>query len=146
MEPTTLTATVIATLAFKKFLESSATELGKKFTTEAINKMEELRQKIWDKLRGNPDAEKALKNVEQGVKEKLTNIATYLEVTMKNDTEFASQIQTIVQEINAGKIQNNNNITQNIYDQATGIQSKAEGESTQYIAKEIKFYSKDKDN
>ena len=145
MEPTTLTATVIATLAFKKFLESSATELGKKFTTEAINKMDELRQKIWNKLRGNSDAENALKNVERGIKEDLSDIATYLKAAMNKDKKFASQVQAIAQEINAGKIQDNSSMTQKIYDQGTGIQNKGEGESTQYIAKEMYFNSK-KDN
>jgi hypothetical protein len=38
VEPLTLTASVIVNLAFQKFLESGAGELGKKFTTEAIAK------------------------------------------------------------------------------------------------------------
>ena len=145
MEPTTLTATVIATLAFKKFLESSATELGKKFTIEAINKMDELRQKIWNKLRGNSDAENALKNVEQGIKEDLSDIATYLKVTMNKDKEFASQIQRIAQEINAGKIENQSNITQNIHDQGTGLVGESRDNSELYMAKEINIYKNNKD-
>ena len=51
-----MTAAAIAELAFKKFLETGAGELAKKFTSAAIAKMDELRQKIWLKLRGNPDA------------------------------------------------------------------------------------------
>ena len=145
MEPTTLTATVIATLAFKKFLESSATELGKKITTEAINKIEELRQKIWNKLRGNSDAEKALKNVEQGVKEDLSDVATYLKAAMNKDKDFASNIQIIAQEINAGKIQNQSNITQNIYDKGAGFINEAKDKSTQYIAQEMHIHKNSKD-
>ena len=143
MEPITLTATAIATLAFQKFLETGAGELGKKFTETAIAKMDELRQKIWDKLRGNSDAENALNNVEQGIKEDLPDVATYLKAAMKNDQEFASQVQTIAQEINAGKIQDNSKMVQNIYDQGTGIQAKAEQDSTQYIAKEMHIHGKD---
>ena len=80
------------------------------------------------------------------LKKKLTNVATYLEAAMENDTKFASEIETIAREINAGKIQDNSNMTQNVYDQGTGIQNKGKGESTQYIAKEMYFNSKkDKD-
>ena len=140
MEPITLTATTIATLAFQKFLESSAAELGKKFSSEAINKMDELRQKIWNKLRGNSNAEEALENVEQGLKEKLTNVAKYLETEMENDTEFASEIQTIARKINAGKIQDNSNMNMNVNDEATGIMTKAESGSKVTVAKEIKNY------
>jgi hypothetical protein len=69
---TTLTASAkathqeSATLAFQKFIEGSAGELAKKFTGEAIAEMGQLRSLIWDKLRGNPDAEAALTNVENG--------------------------------------------------------------------------------
>ena len=49
---TAITANALATLAFQKFLESGAGELPKKFTGTAIVKMDELRQKIRDKLRG----------------------------------------------------------------------------------------------
>ena len=130
MEPTTLTVTVIATLAFKKFLESSATELGKKFTTEAINKMEELRKKIWNKLRGNSDAEKALKNVEQGIKEDLLDVATYLKAAMNKDEEFASQVEIIAQEINAGKIEDKSSMTMITRDSSTGYQTKVEAKTS----------------
>ena len=52
MEP--LTAGVIVTLAFTKAFETTI----EKFTEAALVKMDELRQKIWNKLRGNPRAEK----------------------------------------------------------------------------------------
>jgi hypothetical protein len=52
--------------------------LAKKFTGEAIARMGQLRQLIWEKLRGNPDAETALSNVEQGKEEDLADIGTYL--------------------------------------------------------------------
>ena len=63
-EPVTLTAAAIATLAFIKFVESGAGKLAEKFTEAPIAKMEELRQKIWEKLRGKPKAESALAAVE----------------------------------------------------------------------------------
>ncbi len=55
MEPISLTAGAIATLAFTKVFETSV----EKFTEAAIAKMDILRKKIWDKLRGNIKAETA---------------------------------------------------------------------------------------
>lgn len=101
---TTMTASMIATLAFQKFIEGSAGELAKKFTGEAIAKMGQLRELIWHNLRGNPDAENALVNVESGRKADLADIGTYLKAAMSRDPEFAGQVQAITQEINAGKL------------------------------------------
>ncbi|MBE9136141.1 hypothetical protein IQ254_02815 [Nodosilinea sp. LEGE 07088] len=54
---TTITASAIASLGFQKFLESGAGELAKKFTTEAIAKMDILLKRIWSKLSGKPRIE-----------------------------------------------------------------------------------------
>ena len=141
MEPITLSAvTAIATLAFKKFLETSTEELSTKFTSVAISKMEQLRKMIWQKLQGNSDAENALKNIEEGTEQDLSEVATYLKAAMNKDPEFTSQIQTIAQEFNAGKLQDNSNMEQNNYDQSTGFMTKAESESNVTVAKEIKNY------
>jgi hypothetical protein len=62
---TTLTASAIATLAFQEFIKSGAGELAKKFTAEAIAKMEQLRELIWNRLRGkHPAVEQVLKEVQ----------------------------------------------------------------------------------
>jgi hypothetical protein len=56
-----LTASTIAALAFQKFIEGSAGELAKKFTGEAIAKMEQLRELIWSRLTGkHPAADVAI--------------------------------------------------------------------------------------
>ena len=140
---TVLTASAIARLAFQKFLESGAGELGKKFTEAAIAKMDQLRQKLWARLRGKPEAEKALTAVEAGAKAELDNVAAYLQVAMVEDPSFATEVRALAQEINAGKLVDQSSMTQNVYDQGTGIQAKAEQESTQYIAKEMHFHGKD---
>jgi hypothetical protein len=140
---TAITASTIATLAFQEFVKSGAGELAKKFTTEAIAKMNALRQKIWDKLRGKPTAEKAIVAIQQGSSAELDRLVAYLEVAMAEDPAFADEIRLMAQEINAGKIQDNSSMTQNVHDQGTGIQAKAEGEATQYIAKEMHFHGKD---
>ena len=55
-----LTASAIATLAFTKIFEKTL----EKFTEAALAKMDELRKKIWDKLRGDSSAVSALAAVE----------------------------------------------------------------------------------
>ena len=85
---TTITASVIATLAFQKFIESGAGELAKKFTGAAIVKMDELRQKIWDKLRGkSPRVDEALVKVEQGDHAAFETITRNLDVVMDDNPE-----------------------------------------------------------
>jgi hypothetical protein len=141
-DPVTLTASAIAALAFQEFVKSGAGELAKKFTTEAIAKMGQLRKLIWDQLRGNPDAKTAMANVEQGQEGDLTDIGTYLKAAMSKDSEFASQVQAIAQEINAGKLLDQSSMTQNNYDNAKGWQTKVEG-GTAYVG-EIHIQGQDK--
>lgn len=63
-----MTASAIAILAFQKFLESGAGELAKKFTTEAIAKMDTLLKRIWSKLRGKPPVEEVKAAIDQSQK------------------------------------------------------------------------------
>ncbi len=111
MEP--LTASAIATLAFTKIFEKTL----EKLTEAALIKVNQLRQKIWDKLRGNPKAEVALAEVEKGSKQDLETVAALLQVEMNQDDLFAQDIeqlaQEIQQEINIGKVQGQN--IQNVY-------------------------------
>ena len=111
MEP--LTATAIATLALTKVFETSI----EKFTEAAIAKINGLRKKIWDKFRGNVQAESALTAAEKGSKPDLDKVASYLEEVMKKEPAFAQEVQTLAheihQEINIGKMQGQN--IQNVY-------------------------------
>lgn len=132
-DPITLSAAAIATLAFTKMLEKTV----EKFTEGALTKMDVLRQKIWDKLRGNPRAENALTAVEQGNKDELQRLAVYLQDAMADDPQFANEVQLLAQEIHAGKLQDNSQMTQSNYDNARGWQTKVEG-GTAYIG-EIHF-------
>ena len=113
MEPVSLTAGTIATLAFTKVFETSI----EKFTEAAIAKMNELRKKIWDKFRGNVKAESALTAAEKGSKPDLERVAAYLQVVMNEEPEFAKEVQSLArdieQEINIGKMQGQN--IQNVY-------------------------------
>lgn len=131
----TFTAGKIAELACQKFLESGAGELGKKFTTEAIAKMDILLKRIWTKLRGKPRVEEVKAAIDQTQKitpEQIHQIAPYLQVAMDEDPQFANDIRLLAQEINAGKLVDQSHMTQNIYDNARGWQTKVEG-GTAYI-------------
>ena len=125
-DPVTLTASAIAALAFQKFIESGAGELAKKFSERAISQMDELRQKIWDKLRGHSKAEKALTAVEKGSEADLERLSVYLQDVMEDEPDFAAELQVMAQEINAGKLQDNSSMKQINYG-GTNFQNKAEG-------------------
>ncbi|MEM9089626.1 MAG: hypothetical protein AAGC93_12875 [Cyanobacteria bacterium P01_F01_bin.53] len=130
-----ITASAITGLAFKKFIESGAGELGKQFTTEALVKMDVLLKSIWRKLQGKPRIEEVKKSVEKNKQittEQVHQITAYLQVAMDEDQQFANNIRLLAQEINAGKILDQSNMTQHNYDQAKGWQTKVEG-GTAYI-------------
>jgi hypothetical protein len=139
-EPVTaITGSVLATLAFQKFIESGAGEFAKKFTQAALSKMDELRQKIWDKLRGkSPRVDEALTQVERGDRAALETIAKNLDVVMDEHPDFAREVQAIAQAINAGKLLDQSSMTMYVSDQARGWQTKVEG-GTAYIG-EQHFY------
>lgn len=134
-DPVSLTAGAIATVALQKFIESGAGKLGEKYTMEAIAKMESLLKRIWTKLRGKPRIEEVKASVEKTQKitpEQINQIAAYLQVAMDDDPQFADEIRMMAQQINAGKIQDNSSMVQNISDNAKGWQTKVEG-GTAYI-------------
>jgi len=130
-----ITATAIAILAFQAFIESGSGELAKKFTAEAISKMDILLNRIWTKLRGKSSVENVKSSIEKTrtiTPEQVNQIAAYLQVSMDEDFEFAEEVRTLAQEINIGKINDYSNMTQNNFDQAKGWQTKVEG-GTAYI-------------
>jgi hypothetical protein len=99
---TTMTASAIASLAFQEFIKSGAGELAKKFTGEAIAKMEQLRELIWNRLTGkHPAADVALEQAKAGEQAGIDTIATLLGVEML-DEDFAGQVRAIAWEENLG--------------------------------------------
>ncbi len=117
VEPiSTLTASVIASLAFQKFVETGASKAAEKLAEGAIAKMDQLRKLIWDKLRGrSPKVDAALEQVEQGDKGALETIAKNLDVVMDEDAEFAQEVRTIAQEITLMMVEDNSSTVQNNY-------------------------------
>ena len=101
----TLTAGVLVSLAVQKFIESSACELAKKFTTEAIAKIPELWQQIKNKLKGkSAKVDEALVKLESGDRTAIDTITKNLDVALDDDETFAALLQKLAQEINAGQV------------------------------------------
>ena len=148
-DPVSLTAGAIATIALQRFLESGAGKLGEKYTMEAIAKMESLLKRIWTKLRGKPRIEevKALVEKTQTITpEQINQIAAYLQVAMDDDPKFADEICLMAQEINAGKLQDNSNMVQNVTgDNNMNVQAKAEQGGKQWIAEKQYFGTSESD-
>lgn len=130
-----ITAVSIAFLAFQKFIESASGELAKKFTGEAISKIDLLLSKIWAKLRNKPRIEELRKSIAQNQEittEQVNQIAAYLQVAMDEDPQFGKEVHSLAIEINDGKLVDQSSMTQNNYGQAKGWQTKVEG-GTAYI-------------
>ena len=100
-----ITASLLVGLAVQKFVESSAGELAKKFTTEAIAKIPELWQQIKNRLQGkSAKVDEALVKLESGDRSAIDTITKNLDVVLDEDETFASLLQKLAQEINTGKI------------------------------------------
>jgi hypothetical protein len=96
-EPVALTAGAIASLAFQKFLDSGAGELGKQMTGEALAQLKTLHQKVVDRLRGrSTKVDEALVLVEQRDAAALETLAKNLDVVMDEDEDFAVELRELV--------------------------------------------------
>lgn len=114
-----LSAYAIATLAF--IGGNAASTVVGKFTEVTLEKANELREKIWNKLRGKEKAEKALKAVEEGAEAELETVADYLKIAMREDPDFAEDIKTLAQAIKDEKQKTQSPVTQINQDNAQGI-------------------------
>ena len=125
-DPVTLTASAIATHAFQEFVKSGAGELAKKFTAEAIAKMDDLRKTIWAKLRGKSEkVDEALTKAEQGDRAAIDTVTKYLDVAMEDYPDFATEIRAIAHQITLEQIQDNSSLHQINYG-GTNYQTKTE--------------------
>jgi hypothetical protein len=128
-----ITASILVGLAVQKFVESSAGELAKKFTTEAIAKIPELWQQIKNRLQGkSAKVDEALVKLESGDRSAIDTVTKNLDVLLDDEPEFANELKLLAQTIQAGKIQDNSSMNQNNSDNARGWQTKVEG-GTAYI-------------
>ena len=115
-EPLSLTVGSIAALAFSTFIKGSVTEAAKKLTASTLEKIENLRLRIWSKLRGVPEVALLKSTVEQSqqiTEEQIRQITPYLEQAMSRDSEFSQSIQKLAYEIDQ-EININDVIGQNV--------------------------------
>ena len=93
-----LTAAAIAKLAFDGVIQAGAGKL----TDTAINQAKLLWEKIRDKFKEEPSAEKALIETEEQRSPEILEqqVVPFLHVAMVKDPQFAQEIQNIAQEIN----------------------------------------------
>lgn len=103
-DPVTLTvvASAILSLVFKPYLESTAEQVAEKLNPVVLSKINALRQKIWQKLRGIREVEELNKTVEAGgtVTEQQVKLLTpHLEAAMKDDPAFDREIRNLAQQI-----------------------------------------------
>ena len=96
----TFTAAAIAELAFKKVLETTAGEVAKKYTGNALNLIDQLYHKIRDRLMNNPDVEPVITAIEQKQSTDITPVVPYLQAVMEDDPDFASEIRQMAEQIN----------------------------------------------
>lgn len=129
MEP--LSALTITTLAFISVKASET--IIEKFTEAALTKANQLREKIWHKLKGRTEAEKALRAAEKGSPEDLKVVADYLKIAMLEDTEFRKEIEELAKEVEAGKKENPNTLTQTNQDNSTGYQTQINQPQTSFV-------------
>lgn len=94
--------TEILKLAFNEFIKTSAGEIGKNLTDEALNKARELREKIvsWFNNKDNMKAKKAISAIqEEGSIEAFNKLTTYLDDEMEDEQLFAQDLQQFAQQI-----------------------------------------------
>jgi ribosomal protein L31E len=121
-----ITAIAIATLAFQKAIEAVGSEVGKKFAASAYELMNNLREKIWNRFKGNETVEVELQKADTGDRQAVEAVADYLKVAMRESPEFASELQLMANEINLHLIEDNSNQVQVNYG-GTNFQTKVEG-------------------
>ena len=125
----------IATLAF------IGTKVGEilveKFTEAVLPKANALRQKIWDKLRGNPNAEIALQAAENGSATDLEVVADYLKIAMREDADFAGEVKQLAEEIEKETEEDAESMVINIFGDKNNIfNSKTYGGTTNNIGEQ----------
>lgn len=124
IEPiSTAAAMTIAKIAFDKFIEGGAGELGRRVTEGMTNKIQQLAQAVLSRLKGNAEAIKVLQAAEQGSVEDTEKLTNYLNKLWTNNPEFGEQVQQLAKEIHLELTRNDiqaENVQQ-IFDKGQGV-------------------------
>lgn len=110
-------AQAIAKIALDKFVEGGAGELGKKLTEPVAEKVKQLGNTVWNRIKGNAAAVTVLEGAAQEKPEDVQKLKNYLYALWKDEqSEFATEVKKLADEIhfeltqiedNSVQIQNN---------------------------------------
>ncbi|MEM9214628.1 MAG: hypothetical protein AAGD25_09805 [Cyanobacteria bacterium P01_F01_bin.150] len=94
-----ITATVIASIAFKALTETLSKKLGETVYLQVSKQVKKLRSLIAKRFTGNTKAELALAKAENGSDEGLAEVAKILQPVIDADPEYGKELRTLTQEI-----------------------------------------------
>jgi len=136
-----LTTSLLVSLAVQEFVKSGTGDLAKRFTAEAIAKIPVLWGKIKSRLTGKSvKVNEALEKVEAGDSLAIETVTKNLDMILDEDPNFAEELRVLAREIQAGKIQDNSSMQQNVTgNDNMNVQAKAEQGGKQYIAEKMYF-------
>jgi hypothetical protein len=98
-DPAALAAGTIAKLAFDEFAKTGAGEAAKATVAGAVELVKGLRERIRERLSGNPSAIDAVHEVEHGNSAALEIVEKYLDLKMKDEPSFGQDLRQIAQQI-----------------------------------------------
>lgn len=110
VDPATITASAITTLAFEAFVKAGAGEAAKKAVAGTTDLIKRLRDRIRAKFQGNKRATTAIEELEQqGSEAAFQKVSKYLDLEMDQEPMFADEVKQLAQQII--NIQHQNNVT-----------------------------------
>jgi hypothetical protein len=136
---TLVAAQAIAKVAFDKFVEGGAGELGKKLTEPVAQKVMQLGNTVWNRIKGNAPAIVVLEGAAQEQPEDMQKLKKYLHSLWKDEnSEFTREVKTLADEIHFELTQiedHNSSMNQNNYG-GRNYQTKTDGNSINFIGGE----------
>jgi|GEM_PF-2403879 len=117
IEPISIAAArAIVKIAFDKFVEGGAGELGKNLTDSITQKIMQLGTKVWKRIKGNPTAVSVLEGASQDKPEDIQKLKNYLYALWKDEqSQFSTEVKKLTDEIHFELTQIQDNSIQTQY-------------------------------
>ncbi len=136
MELITLAAAqAIAKVAFDKFVEGGAGELGKTSSKAIAEKVMQLGTVVWKRIKGNTTAVTVLEGAAQDQPEEVRKLKNYLYALWKDEnSDFVQEVKKLADEIHfeLTQVEDNSSMTMIVHPNGKGWQTKVEG-GTAYV-------------
>jgi hypothetical protein len=122
-------AQAIAKIALDKFVESGAGELGKTLSAALSNKVMQLGNVVWNRIKGNTTAIAVLEGAAQEQPEDMQKLRNYLNALWDKNADFAQDVKKLADELHfeLTQIEDNSSMVQINQDNARGWQTKVTG-------------------